>query len=137
MSKSLIDAFPGIVTAGKRVANQILEQLESDQRVSLQTRELVIPSKDVSQGDLFRLGRTHGDVETPNRLIYGDNLLTMAAVVDQVNGVRRVKEPRLRELHEQACGLRPGFKSFRISWVPRELNAEADQLVRDALASLA
>ena len=26
--------------------------------------------------------------------------------------------------------------SIRISWVPREMNAEADQLVKDALAAL-
>ncbi len=80
MSKSLIEALPGIVSAGKRVAHQILEQLESNQRVTLQTRELVIPAKDVSQGDLFRLARA-GDLETLNRLIYGDNLLAMAALL--------------------------------------------------------
>ena len=28
------------------------------------------------------------------------------------------------------------FKSIRISWVPREMNAEADRLVRDALGVL-
>jgi ribonuclease HI len=57
-------------------------------------------------------------------------------VVDQVNGVSAVKEAHLRALHEVASGLRAGFKSFRISWVPREMNAEADQLVRDALGAL-
>src|SRR5882757_3795151 len=81
MSKSLLEALPGIVAAGKREANQILEQLESNQRVTLQTRELVIPSKDVSQGDLFRLGRSEGEVEAASRLIYGDNLLAMAALL--------------------------------------------------------
>jgi adenine-specific DNA-methyltransferase len=81
MSKSLIEALPGIVSAGKRVATQMLEQLESTQRVTLQTRELVIPSKDISQGDLFRATRSHGDVEAANRLIYGDNLLAMAALL--------------------------------------------------------
>jgi ribonuclease HI len=45
-----------------------------------------------------------------------------------------VKQAHLRELHEQACSLRAGFKSFRIGWVPREWNLEADQLVRNALA---
>ncbi len=75
------------------------------------------------------LARAHG---IGHIRVYTDSEL----VVDQVNGVRSVKEARLRELHEQACGLRPGFKTFRISWVPRELNLEADQLVRDALASL-
>jgi adenine-specific DNA-methyltransferase len=81
MSKSLLDALPGIVAAGKRQANQILEQLESSQRVTLQTRELVIPSKDVSQGDLFRLGIDAETTDSPNRLIYGDNLLAMAALL--------------------------------------------------------
>ena len=81
MSKSLLDALPGIVAAGKREANQILEQLASSNRVTLQTRELVIPSKDISQGDLFRLGRFEGEVEAANRLIYGDNLLAMAALL--------------------------------------------------------
>lgn len=81
MSKSLLETLPGIVAAGKRQANQILEQLESSQRVTLQTRELVIPSKDIAQGDLFRLGRADGEVEAPNRLIYGDNLLAMAALL--------------------------------------------------------
>lgn len=81
MSKSLLEALPGIVAAGKREANQILEQLESSQRVTLQTRELVIPSKDVSQGDLFRLARNAPNLSSPNRLIYGDNLLAMAALL--------------------------------------------------------
>jgi adenine-specific DNA-methyltransferase len=81
MSKSLLDALPGIVAAGKRQANQILEQLESNQRVTLQTRELVIPSKDISQGDLLRSSGIKANNDTPNRLIYGDNLLAMAALL--------------------------------------------------------
>ena len=81
MSKSLLDALPGIVAAGKRQANQVLEQLESSQRVTLQTRELVVPSKDVSQGDLFRVRAEGTDGDAPNRLIYGDNLLAMAALL--------------------------------------------------------
>jgi adenine-specific DNA-methyltransferase len=81
MSKSLIEALPGIIAAGKRVANQILEQLESNQRVTLQTRELVVPSKDVTQGDLFRLDRDDNPLSVPNRLIHGDNLLAIAALL--------------------------------------------------------
>ena len=56
-------------------------------------------------------------------------------VVDQVNGVSAVRKAHLSELHEQARGLVAQFKSFRISWVPRELNAEADRLVNDALGA--
>ena len=54
-------------------------------------------------------------------------------VVDQVNGVAAVRQPHLGELHEVASGLAAQFASFRVSWVPRELNTEADRLVNDAL----
>lgn len=80
MSKSLLEQLPSIVAAGKRQAAQILEQLEGRNRVSLQTRELVIPSKDRSG---FNLQGNDGDELSgePNRLIYGDNLLAMAALL--------------------------------------------------------
>jgi ribonuclease HI len=58
-------------------------------------------------------------------------------VVDQVNRDSTVRQAHLIELHEKARGLADQFKSFRISWVPRELNAEADQLVQDALGTRA
>jgi len=57
-------------------------------------------------------------------------------VVDQVNGVAAVRQAHLSELYIEARSLASEFKSFRISWVPREMNAEADQLVRKALAAL-
>jgi probable phosphoglycerate mutase len=57
-------------------------------------------------------------------------------VVEQVNGRSAVRQAHLKELHEAATGLTAHFKSVRLSWVPREMNAEADQLVRDALANL-
>jgi len=81
MAKSLLEQLPTIVAAGKRQAAQILEQLEGQNRVSLQTRELVIPSKDRAG---FNLWGDRADAETtsaPNRLIYGDNLLAIAALL--------------------------------------------------------
>lgn len=82
MRKTLLESLPEIVSSGKRQAAQILEQLEGRHRVTLQTRELVIPSKDVRQADLFhRTNAGSGLVDSPNRLIYGDNLLTMAALL--------------------------------------------------------
>ncbi|OBI08569.1 DNA methyltransferase [Mycobacterium sp. E2462] len=88
MSKSLLEQLPGIVAAGKRQAQQILEQLEGRNRVTLQTRELVIPSKDTATPDLLRMVSdevTGGDIrpeyQLTNRLIYGDNLLAMAALL--------------------------------------------------------
>ncbi len=56
MTKSLLEALPGIVAAGKRQATQILDQLEGRNRVSLQTRELVIPAKDVQARHLLAAG---------------------------------------------------------------------------------
>ena len=57
-----------------------MEQLEGRNRVSLQTRELVIPSKDRAGFNFWgNDGTDHADA--PNRLIYGDNLLAMAALL--------------------------------------------------------
>jgi ribonuclease HI len=57
-------------------------------------------------------------------------------VVDQVNGVAAVRQAHLGELHKDASSLVALFESIRISWVPREMNTEADRLVRDALGAL-
>lgn len=86
MGKSLLEQLPGIVAAGKRQAALILEQLEGRNRVTLQTRELVIPSKDTTTTDLFtHAARTEGmspaSADEFSRLIYGDNLLAMAALL--------------------------------------------------------
>lgn len=86
MSKTLLEQLPSIVSAGKRHAAQILEQLEGRNRVTLQTRELVIPSRDSAKPDLFRVaksaeGAAADAFENRNRLIYGDNLLAMAALL--------------------------------------------------------
>ena len=57
-------------------------------------------------------------------------------VVEQVNGLSAVRQAHLSELHNVASRLKALFKSIRISWVPREMNAEADRLVRGALGAL-
>ena len=82
MSKSLLEQLPKIVAEGKRQAAQILEQRESEQRVSLQTREFVVPSRDTAGFDFNSLRPDDSaEEESPNRLIYGDNLLAMAALL--------------------------------------------------------
>ncbi len=87
MPKSLLEELPEIVASGRRQAERILESLESRHRVRLQTREWVLPSRDVSAADWIaqaqraaRLGDAGGD-GWKNRLIYGDNLLAMAALL--------------------------------------------------------
>ncbi|WP_305804146.1 DNA methyltransferase [Stenotrophomonas sp. YIM B06876] len=87
MSKSLLEELPGIVREGRKEAERILEGLESRHRVRLQTREWVLPSKDAMATDwIAQAGRrTHlseaVDADWHNRLIYGDNLLAMAALL--------------------------------------------------------
>ena len=80
--------LPRIVSEGRREAAQILERLSSGTQIGLQTNELVLPSKDVS--GLFKgstpqipnaFNMAGGNGEWMNRLIYGDNLLAMQALL--------------------------------------------------------
>ncbi len=84
MTKSLLEQLPTIVTEGKREAERIMERLESAHRIGLQTRELVIPSRDTNWENMFaRAEKASHDLDPANmnRLIYGDNLLAMAALL--------------------------------------------------------
>lgn len=91
MAKSLLEQLPEIVAKGRQVAEKILESLEGRHRVGLQTREWVLPAKDMAQNDMFKSvdrlsNNLSGQIATTdsdwqNRLIYGDNLLAMAALL--------------------------------------------------------
>jgi len=127
MPKSLLEQLPDIVANGRKEAEKILEGLENRRRVTLQTREVVLPAKDsaaqdwvtahqrAAQREVFAPGQAslidspqpmlvdatpdtaatsvHPDPGTGsgasavagepwvNRLIYGDNLLAMAALL--------------------------------------------------------
>jgi adenine-specific DNA-methyltransferase len=84
MSKSLLGQLPQIVADGKREAERIMERLESSYRIGLQTRELVIPSRNTNAQDmLLKAERARHDLNPApmNRLIYGDNLLAMAVLL--------------------------------------------------------
>ena len=78
----------------------------------------------------LKLARKHG---VQRIRIYMDSEL----VVEQVNRRSAVRQAHLSELHEVASSLLALFVNFRVSWVPRKMNAEADRLVRDALGALA
>jgi len=54
-------------------------------------------------------------------------------VVDQMNHQSAVRQDDLRDLHNEAHDLLHRFVDHRISWVPRDRNAEADALVRAIL----
>jgi len=91
---SLLEQLPKIVADGKREAERIMERLESSYRIGLQTRELVIPSRDSNWQDMFAKAEKASQDLNPanmNRLIYGDNLLAMAALLagdEQVPSMR-------------------------------------------------
>lgn len=80
MATSLIEELPKIIAQGKKEAQRILDDLSSSSKVTLQTNEVVLPSRE-NMG-LFR-GRIKeiGQQEWWNRLIYGDNLLAMQALL--------------------------------------------------------
>ena len=86
MPKSLLEQLPEIVNTGRKQAEKILESIESRQRVTLQTREVVLPAKDSAVQDWVTshnraAQHAAADAEWTNRLIYGDNLLAMAALL--------------------------------------------------------
>lgn len=88
MAKSLIEELPRIASEGRQEAQRIIERLSSGTRIGLQTNELVLPRKDVSgffRGQVPNIPNAFNaalDGESwMNRLVYGDNLLTMQALL--------------------------------------------------------
>ena len=80
--KSLLEQLPSIVAEGKREAERVMDRAESNYRLGLQTRELVIPSRDSNWKDLFRDSKSQASSQLPsNCLIYGDNILAIAALL--------------------------------------------------------
>lgn len=77
---SLIEELPKIVAEGKKEVERIMERLQSPNRIRLQTNELVIPSKDM-RGFLSGQTGIYSSQDWYNRLIYGDNLLVMQALL--------------------------------------------------------
>ena len=80
MPKTLIEELPKIVERGKKEANRILDGLSRRSRITLQTNELVLPTK-AAGGYFAQPTRELDNREWFNRLIYGDNLLAMQALL--------------------------------------------------------
>lgn len=89
MAKSLIYELPKIVDEGRREAQRILERLGSGTHIGLQTNELVLPSKDISGLWKGKTGELNINGDWMNRLVYGDNLLAMQALLagDEASGL--------------------------------------------------
>ena len=88
MAKSLIEELPRIASEGRQETQRIIERLSSGTRIGLQTNELVLPRKDVSgffRGQVPNIPNAFNAALDGgtwiNRLIYGDNLLTMQALL--------------------------------------------------------
>ena len=80
MADSLIENLPKLMKNGKKEAERILDGISNYNKITLQTNELVLPSKDSS--GLFRGQiKDMGTNEWFNRIIYGDNLLAMQALL--------------------------------------------------------
>jgi len=77
---SLIYELPKIIDEGKKEVERILERLSSSNKISLQTNEVVLPSKDSDSLWSGHMSKEENK-EWMNRLIYGDNLLTMQALL--------------------------------------------------------
>lgn len=88
MKKSLIEELPKIVANGRKEVEEILERLSGANKLGLQTNELVLPAKETA--GLFK-GKVPevNEKEWMNRLIYGDNLFAMRALLagDPENGM--------------------------------------------------
>lgn len=88
MAESLIELLPKIVAEGKKEVEKIFERLESNNKITLQTNEYVLPV--VKDHNLF-IGE-YQDINEQNwfnRLCYGDNLMVMQALLtgDKATGL--------------------------------------------------
>ena len=66
---------------------------------------------------------------TPTVKIHTDSQL----VASQMNGLWKVKDPKLRILHSEAKKLVSLIPTFEIEYIPRENNTEADALANEAI----
>lgn len=92
MKKSLIEELPKIVAEGRKEVEEILERLSGANKLGLQTNELVLPAKDTAglfKGEVPEVN----EKEWMNRLIYGDNLFAMQALLA---GDRETGMPSMR-----------------------------------------
>ncbi len=88
MAESLIELLPKIVAEGKKEVEKIFERLESNNKITLQTNEYVLPV--IKDHNLFT--GEYQEINEQNwfnRLCYGDNLMVMQALLtgDKATGL--------------------------------------------------
>ena len=78
--ETLIEKLPKIVAEGKKEVERIMDRLESANKITLQTNEYVLPvrkEENLFQGKYQEINNQNWF----NRVIYGDNLLVMQALL--------------------------------------------------------
>ena len=80
MANSLIEELPKILEKGKKEAQRILDGISKSNKISLQTNELVLPTK-AKDGYFGQVVQEIKKKEWFNRMIYGDNILAMQALL--------------------------------------------------------
>ncbi len=81
MVDTLLYQLPKIMDEGKKEAQKILDNLSKGNKVNLQINEMVLPTK--AKGGYFgQTVKSFKDDGWFNRLIYGDNLLAMQALLE-------------------------------------------------------
>lgn len=76
---SLLEQLPRIASEGRKEVEKIMERISSPNRVTLQSNEYVLPAK--ASGLLASRTEEIDKNAWHNRLIYGDNLLAMQALL--------------------------------------------------------
>ena len=89
----LIEELPLIVKEGKREVARILSRLESENKITLQTNEFVLPK--LKETNLINQTQfqEYKEKQWCNRLIYGDNLLVMQGLLlgDSASGLESMR----------------------------------------------
>ena len=84
MGEGIIDQLPKVVKEGKKVFNRILDRINKGGGISFQVNEYVIASPDVMSEDFFK-NITNDEGKFVNKLIYGDNILSLAGLLSLKN----------------------------------------------------
>lgn len=95
------------------------------------TQQLSLPSATNNEAEYLaviealKLAKNLGADEI---VVFSDSEL----VVQQLNGIYRVKSPNLLKLHEEALKLAKGFSNFKAVFIPRDKNEMANRLAQTA-----
>jgi CTP:molybdopterin cytidylyltransferase MocA len=103
--KSLLEQLPSIVAEGKKEAERVMERAESNYRLGLQTRELVVPSRDSNWQDMFR--------QKPLPVVFCSRHSLPKARSTKIAGGKVSHEPR--SIHFLCAGDLPGVLSDRLA----------------------